>query len=235
VKVSFRKLVRTVLPTPLAESLKALKRAALNQRAPEQVFGRIFAENRWNGTESISGPGSTLTATTAIRAELPQIIHEFGVTSILDVPCGDAFWIAGCLPSGVRYIGGDVVPHIVDTARRHRGSLGEFRVINLVEDVLPEADLLVVRDCLIHLPNKMVCAALANIRRSKIGLLLATTYPTTTENIDIEIGGFRSVNLMLPPFRLPRAARLVVESESTAQRVKAMGLWRVSQLPEGIS
>ncbi len=42
------------------------------------------------------------------------------------------------------------------------------------------------------------------------------------ENADVETGGWRSLNLQLPPFNLPAPARLVVEH---AEQGKCLGLW----------
>ncbi len=215
------------LPEPIAEGVRAAKRAVLNRRAPAEVFRGIFIDNAWDGTESISGPGSTMAASANVRTALPGLLRELGIRSLLDAPCGDAYWISTCFPPDVRYIGGDVVPEIIERNGTERGGLGEFRVMDLVSDDLPEADLILVRDCFIHLPNAWVRKALANIRRARIGYLLTTTFPDLGANADIEVGGFRPVNLQAPPFNLPRPERLIVESESAA---KQLGLWRLSEV-----
>lgn len=213
------------LPAPIAEGVRATKRAILNRRAAADVFRGIFVENGWDGTESVSGPGSTMAASANIRAALPGLLSELGVRSFLDAPCGDAFWISTCFPPDVRYIGADIVPEIVERNRLERSRLGEFRVLDLVADDLPQVDLILVRDCFIHLPNGWVRKALANIRRAKIRYLLTTTFPELSGNPDIEVGGFRPVNLQAAPFSLPPPERLIVESESAR---KQLGLWRLS-------
>jgi hypothetical protein len=220
-----RRKALSYLPDPIADSLRAAKRAVLNRRPPADVFRRIFVENAWDGTESVSGPGSTMAASANIRAALPRLLRELNVRTLLDAPCGDAHWISTCLPTDVRYIGGDIVAEIIERNRTEWSGLGEFLVMDLVSDDLPEADLILVRDCFIHLPNAWVRKALANIQRAKIGYLLTTTFPDLVANADIEVGGFRPVNLQASPFNLPPPERLVVESESA---FKQLGLWRLS-------
>lgn len=167
-----------------------------------------------------------MVATENVRAALPGLIDELGVKTMLDLPCGDSYWIVNCLPTDIKYIGGDVVPEIITRNQAINTQLGDFHVLDLVSDVLPPADLLLVRDCLIHLPNSMVQRALINIRRAEISYLLTTTYPEIVENVEIEIGGFRKLNLEHAPFNLPKPICLIGENESG----KAMGLWHNSAL-----
>src|SRR4051794_26488349 len=116
------------------------------------VFQRIFEENRWGNNESVSGEGSNLERTAVIRSQLPALLKRHGVKSMLDAPCGDFFWMQAVPLADIKYIGIDIVQAIVDRnvdlyARPHR----EFLVGDLVQDVLPAADLILCRDCLVHL------------------------------------------------------------------------------------
>ena len=58
-------------------------------------------------------------------------------------------------------------------------------------------------DVLFHLPNKDVITVLANFANSEIPYLLTTTYTFPKRNEDVKPGGFRFINLQLPPFLLP--------------------------------
>ena len=228
-----RALGRTVvasLPKPVSEALRGAKRSLLNQRQASDVFRRIYKNNEWDGTESISGPGSTLAATTGPRAVLPGLIEQLGVHTLLDIPCGDAHWISTCLPEGVAYIGGDIVPELVERNRRTCASFGTFAVLDLVSDELPRADLLLVRDCFIHLPNAMVRKAIANIRRAPITYLLTTTFPNETTLTDIELGGYRPINLTLREFGLPPPLLVSLDEDGVRANGKSLGLWRVGEI-----
>jgi hypothetical protein len=221
-----RSVVRA-MPGPLADAMRGAKRAFVNRRGAANVFRDIYVGNAWDGTESVSGPGSTMAATANIRAALPGLIDELGINVLLDVPCGDAFWIGQCLPPGLRYIGGDVVPEIVAHNKKTRPEMGTFDVLDLVNDPLPKADLILVRDCFIHLPNKMVRQALENIKRADARFLLTTTFPHESGNSDIELGGYRPVNLMASPFELGKPERILLDEDGTRRNGKHLGLWKL--------
>ncbi|NDE22224.1 MAG: hypothetical protein EBZ96_04995, partial [Synechococcaceae bacterium WB9_3_282] len=50
------------------------------------IFNYYYINNFWGDSESVSGPGSTLAYTENLRAELPKLVEELEVTSILDSP-----------------------------------------------------------------------------------------------------------------------------------------------------
>jgi SAM-dependent methyltransferase len=227
--VTWLRRVVSALPSPVAEMLRSTKRAILNRRAPRDVFTRIAEENAWDGTESVSGPGSTLEATALLRAALPGLLAKYEVRSLLDIPCGDAYWIVGTLPGDIAYTGADIVPALIDRSRAENPDFGTFEVLDLVSDDLPQADLVMVRDCFIHLPHGLVRKAIDNVKRSGARVLLTTTYPGHAENIEIEIGGFRPIDLQKPPFNLPRPLEVIPETEG-ATSGKSMALWDVSTL-----
>lgn len=215
------------LPEPLARNIRGVKRAVLNRRSPEKVFRNIFHNNAWDGTESVSGPGSTLAATATIRTHIPSFLAQVGAASLLDIPCGDAFWIGQCLPSHIRYTGADIVPEIVARNTRQHAATGTFLVRNIVTDALPKADVALVRDCFIHLPNAMILAAIENLRRAGIGYLLTTTFPARASNTDIEIGGFRPVDMQKPPFNFPAPLAICEDMAEGVANNKQLGLWRL--------
>lgn len=101
--------------------------------------------------------------------------------------------------------------------------LGRFEVLDLVTDPLPPADLVLVRDCVIHLPNRAILRALANLQRAGGRMLPTTTYPGCSDDPDSEIGGFRPIDLQRPPFGLPPPPETIPETEG-ATSGKAMAL-----------
>ena len=56
-------------------------------------FDSIYKRNLWNGAETRSGPGSSKAATEKLAKWLPKLMTEINATSILDVPCGESYWI----------------------------------------------------------------------------------------------------------------------------------------------
>lgn len=200
----------------------------MREPALGEVFTRIYDANLWADPESRSGRGSTLARTEAIRRELPALLRDLGVGTLLDAACGDFNWMSRIDLGGIGYVGVDVVAVLVAENRRRCGGEGrEFVLADITRDPLPRADAVLCRDCLIHLSLDAARAALANFKRSGARHLLATTHTDVRRNIDIENGSWRSLNLQLPPFDFPPPARLVVEDEAAG---KCLGVWALAEL-----
>lgn len=197
-------------------------------------FTEIYRSNYWGSRDSASGSGSSLHATIAVRRELLRLIERFQVRKLLDAPCGDMRWMSLVLEqTRVDYIGGDIVPGLVEQNRRVHGAAGRrFIQIDIARDRLPEADLMVCRDCLFHLSEADALSALWNFARSSIPWLLTTTYknPTNRPNVDIETGGFRHIDLFLPPFGLDRAVHARFDDWNEPEAPREMCLWSREQI-----
>lgn len=200
-------------------------------RSRETRFTCIAESGGFGSSPSLSGEGSSLEATEIIRNLLPQIIERYRVTSLLDIPCGDFYWMQHLDLNNVQYVGIDIVRSIVDTnnSRFRRGNM-RFIVGDICNDVLPRADLAMSRDCMIHLKLREIQRALRNLKASGAGLLLLSTYPEEKVNAEIDPRFFRKINLEMPPFGLPKPLELFWESKSKCNG-KALGLWRNSDLP----
>ena len=132
----------------------------------EERFQHIYKSNHWSEAESVSGPGSTLEETEPLRRELPSLLRELGATSMLDLPCGDFHWMQHTNLAGIDYIGGDLVGSLIDRNQAKHACDGvEFRKIDLVNDTLPAVDVILCRDCLVHLSFADAQVALANVAR----------------------------------------------------------------------
>ena len=198
----------------------------------EERFRHIYKSNHWSEAESVSGPGSTLEETEPIRRELPSLLKELGATSLLDLPCGDFHWMKNVDLTGVHYIGGDLVGDLVERNHAKHACDGvEFRKIDLVNDTLPAADVILCRDCLVHLSLTDMQAALVNISRSGAKWLLTTNFPSVTQNDDIVTGQWRPVNLTLPPLNLPQPTEIIAENCLENEFAdKTLGRWLVEKL-----
>ncbi len=204
-------------------------------RSATEVFTLIHDRNYWNSQESVSGTGSELGQTVALVHALPALFKEFDIKSILDVPCGDLNWMKEVPLDGVRYIGGDIVEKLIHRNRARftaRPEL-EFRVLDLLKDPLPTTDLVLVRDCMVHLPLADITTVLQRIKASGSRYLLATTFTRHAENRDIRMGDWRPVNLTVAPFNLPTPLRLIDEGCMEGEGRygdKAMALWDLRSL-----
>ena len=173
----------------------------------EEVFTRIYKRNRWRSKESRSGQGSELIYTTNLRNHLPEILKNYHVYRLLDAPCGDFNWMHHVIPNlDVEYIGGDIVNDLVkeNQLKFGGGKNVEFIQIDIRNDPLPVADLMIVRDCLFHLSFVDIYQFFENFCRSEIRLLLTTTHlPSSGLNSDIKTGDYRQIFLFSSPFCFP--------------------------------
>jgi hypothetical protein len=199
----------------------------------EERFSEIYRRRFWEAPESISGPGSSLTQTRALIERLPTLWRELDVKTILDAPCGDFNWMQAVDLSDVHYTGADIVADIVTQNQARFGSDRiRFTNLNLTRDPLPKCDLVFCRDGLVHLSYQDIDQALLNLARSGCRFLMATTFPGHFENRDIHTGDWRTLNLEIPPFNFPPPLHLLIEGcPEEGFEDKAMGLWRIRDLP----
>jgi SAM-dependent methyltransferase len=196
----------------------------------QRIFTYINQVNLWESAESVSGRGSELDCTAAIRAELPSLLQEFEVKSILDAPCGDFNWMRHLLLSEIRYTGVDVVSDMIGQNQRNYGTdTIRFKRADITKDELPNADLIICRDCLVHLSFWDISQALQQFKRSNAKYLLMTTYPATVVNRNTPTGSWRSLNLQLSPFNFPPPLKLLADPSDDTQvnPDKSLGLWKL--------
>jgi hypothetical protein len=198
-------------------------------------FERIEQTNLWGAASSVSGLGSEDAATAVIRDALPLLLQRLGAHSLLDAPCGDAGWI-GRIKLDLDYTGVDIVPSLIAANRQRvaRGELsGRFLVADITREALPRADVVLCRDCLVHLSFCNIARAVANFRASGAHFLLVTTFPEWDGNRDCEDGDWRVLNMEKAPFDWPAPRELInerCEEGGGGWRDKSLGLWRLDQL-----
>ena len=205
----------------------------------EGIFTGIYRSGIWRkmtpAGESHSGPGSTLAATKVVRDALPTIVKQFGIKTVLDVPCGDFNWMQH-VELGAEYIGADIVRELVEYNVKTYAAPGrKFVQLDLMTDPLPQAELILCRDCFGHFCIEDAWLAIENIRRSSARYLLATTYTKRHANpVRTHTGNWYPCALHCAPFRFPAPLRVYNERCCEAQmrvRDKSLGLWRVADIP----
>ena len=201
---------------------QAYERILASDSAKER-FSQIYARNIWGSPESGSGPGSEAAYTQRLRDWLVETLPALKVHRFVDAPCGDFNWMRLVLPHvNVDYHGFDIVESVIDRNRRkYGGDRVRFDVADLCSDPLPSCDLLMVRDCLVHLAFADVNKVLANLARTDYRYLLTTTHTVESAltNTDIVTGSFRFIDLFRAPFHFD------------PDSVKA----RVADFPEGFA
>lgn len=188
------------------------------------VFQKIYKGNMWGGKESISGPGSSLQETKELIGKLPELFTLFKINTILDAPCGDFNWMKHVdMKSISQYIGIDIVPQLIEKNNHKYGSeQRSFLVLDISKDPLPQADLILCRDCLVHFSIADIERTLANFRKSSARYLLTTTFNEHYTNNDIKTGDWRFLNLEREPFSFPSPIYIIKEHPVWD---KCMSLW----------
>jgi hypothetical protein len=221
---------KTVAERRFAERAEELTGLGLQER-----FERIYSTNLWSDPESRSGVGSGLDSTRVLRAELPAALRKLEARVLLDVPCGDFTWMEHVDLRGIEYIGGDIVPSIIEENQRlHATESRRFTLVDLTRDELPGADVLLCRDCLVHLSYANIRAVLANIARSNIRYVLMTSFPGRGGNRDVQDGDWRTLDFQATPFSFPEPRLTIVEEceeEDGSYADKSLLAWRVAELP----
>ena len=197
----------------------------------QELFTNYYKTNFWQGSESLSGPGSDRSQTRFLIKELEALLKFYEIKSILDVPCGDWNWMRDVNLSGITYIGGDIVePLIAQNQDKFGSKTVQFRVIDICKDQLPQVDLIIVRDCFIHLPLVEIKKALDNIKASGSKFALISIHPWLylEANQEIEVGQWRRVDLTRKPFYWAPPNRIIVEANTFGEDYdKSMGLWPI--------
>lgn len=192
------------------------------------VFDDIYHSNGWKNDESVSGHGSTLDITANIRAELPTLFAQLGITSVFDGACGDYHWFKEMDLPGIKYTGADIVPELVEADQRKYGDANHnFLFLDITQHMIGNHDMVLVRDVLGHLTNRQVKWALENIRHSGSKYMLATTFPNHHPEGDIHEGQWRPINLE-EFWGLSTPLKLINEGETRKGfEDKSLGLWRL--------
>jgi hypothetical protein len=167
------------------------------------------------------------------------LLQRLGARSLLDAPCGDAGWI-GRIKLDLDYTGIDIVPSLIETNRRRVAGgdwSGRFLVADVTRDALPRADVILCRDCLVHLSFDNIARAVASFAESGAGFLLVTTFPEWDANRDCADGDWRALNMEKAPFNWPAPRALInerCEEGGGGWRDKSLALWRLDELPDRI-
>jgi SAM-dependent methyltransferase len=161
-------------------------------------FAAIYDRNEWGFQ---SGVGAQPANNLEYSAFVQNFIHRNAVKSVVDFGCGDWQFSRFIDWTGLRYLGTDIVPGLIERNRRIFGQEHiAFELFSSV-DALPAADLLVCKDVLQHLPNPMVQQYLDQFK-SKFKFMLITNddAPIDYLNIEIQPGGWRTLRFDQPPF-----------------------------------
>lgn len=198
-------------------------------------FTKYFKENTFGSNESVSGEGSTMTQTAIIRIKIPELIKDYNIKTFIDAPCGDFNWMRHTDLSGLKkYIGLDIVPEIINANNeKYESEKISFYIKDICKDELPSGDILLCRDCLVHLTYKDSIKAIKNLKSSGITYFLVTTFTERTSNADLDKSIWRPLNMELPPYNFPKPVYLINEQCTEDDNIysdKSLGLYKISDI-----
>ena len=197
-------------------------------------FSAIYNTNKWGSQESCSGYGSTLTQTQNIRENLPRLIKKYEIKSVLDIPCGDFNWLSTIDLDLEDYIGADIVSELIcANQEKFQSNNCCFELLDVTSSKLPQVDLILCRDCLVHFSYNDIRSAIGNFKKSGAKCLLTTTFIDRHFNRNIITGGWRPLNLEKSPFNFPKPLTIILEGCTEANKQfydKALALWKLADI-----
>ena len=175
--------------------------------ARREYFDEVYNQNLFSGSESLSGPGSTLNETEEVRRIISYVLNKFECTSLLDLPCGDFKWMRELTLDGVNYTGADVSTVVISKLQNEFSGNGRrFMQIDICDEVPPNHDLVFTRDLLVHQSYHEAKLTINNLIESGSRYLLTTTFPLHHKNTNIKKSQesfWYPINIMDKPFHFP--------------------------------
>ncbi|MCQ6274858.1 class I SAM-dependent methyltransferase [Bacillus sp. V3B] len=200
----------------------------------KEIFTNIHKKNAWGNFHSVSGSGSSITQTTTLIQGLPKLIKHLKVKKMIDAPCGDFNWMKEIYENLEIYIGIDIVNEIIErNKKQYLADNLQFIHSDITKDPLPEGDLILCRDCLVHFSFSDIRLAINNFKASRSRYLLTTTFTNRKSNTDIKTGAWRPLNLEMKPFNFPRPIYVINENctEGNMQYTdKSLALWDLNTI-----
>ena len=204
----------------------------------KRIFARIYKAKAWGTDETISGIGSKLNATIAIREQLPVLFKKYGIKRLLDVGCGDFNWMKRIVGNLDYYIGIDIVGEIISKNNElYKSKNIEFKE----EDILTlkldphQFDAVMIANVFPHFSNNDILAVLNKISVSNIKYAFITHYTDHKQNYDIKTGDWRLLNLTIDPFNLTHPLEIIKCNDLHDISVrksddKTLSMWSVKSL-----
>lgn len=210
----------------------AIKGRMLEASTRRERFSAIYDHGLWQHSVQEtpgSGEGSSLQATTLLRAALPDMLNDLEIRALVDLGCGDFTWMR-TLELAQEYKGVDVVPSVIEANMRHfANAKRSFFCLDAADDELPDGDAILCREILFHLSFADIRSVLANCAKKERRYFMATTDSSTLINADIRSGDFRRLNLNRAPFFFPPPDRAIMDD--AVEEGRKIGIWKWDRLP----
>ena len=202
----------------------------------QERFEMIYNENFWESNESSSGIGSEIKNTKEVLKAIKLVIKEYKIKSIIDIPCGDFNWMSSLDMENIDYKGFDIVRSVIkENNKKYKKPNVNFYYSDIINSELPKADLMFVRDCLVHFSFKDIKKSIFRIKQSKSIYLMTTSFVNLKTNSNIFTGNWRPINLEKKPFNFPEPIITINENCEEMNGIysdKCICLWEIEKLPD---
>lgn len=190
----------------------------------EKVFTEIYDKGVWGKNKQgvgHSGGGSDYKNALAYIKFLEEFMALKEVRSVVDFGCGDWTFSQHVNWSGIEYLGIDVVKKVIENnTEKYSSSNVTFISADGVNYELPEADLIVCKDVLQHLPNDDIKLFLKQLYKFKHCLITNDIDPhPQNNNAQISVGNWRPIDLTIAPFNL-KAEKIFIYKGDIGGRYK---------------
>jgi 2-polyprenyl-3-methyl-5-hydroxy-6-metoxy-1,4-benzoquinol methylase len=225
-----KKYIKKVIPKNIISFAKSI----YSSNSAKETFTTIYKKNHWKSKESISGTGSSLSQTKTIINGIDSLINEFNIKTVLDLPCGDFNWMKYVDFKNIDYTGADIVDELIDVNKNtYTTNNIHFKTIDLISDNLSYYDLIINRDCLVHLSFEDIQKCIQRIKESNSKYLLTTTFINRELNEDIITGDWRTLNFKIEPFKFPEPKMIINENcneRDNKYKDKSLGLYLIEDI-----
>ena len=180
----------------------------------KKIFTSIYKSNHWSNDHkflsnefvSVSGPGSNINTEQffSLVKNFTQIITDYDIKSLLDMPCGDFLWIHKIIKDkNIDYLGIDIVEELIEENKtRYKNKNFNFENHNILNfSTKKHFDLILIRDLFIHVKNPNILQIIQNVKQMNFRYVALNSYNNET-NKDVIEGQHRKVNLLIEPFNL---------------------------------
>lgn len=201
----------------------------------ETIFTDIYRNNLWFNKHK-SGGGADDLQTYIIRQQIPKLVENYKINSLLDCPCGDINYMKQIFHLIPNYTGCDIVEDLINTHKKTFPNKN-FIKLNISEDKIPLNDLILCRDLFVHFSYDAIKKTIKNIKSSGCKYILMTTFTNRNKNEELNRLGYdwRTLNFEIEPFNFPKPLYIINENCSEGDNMykdKSLGLWEIKDLPD---
>lgn len=167
----------------------------------KEIFNNIYQFNAWGKG---SGPGSIYENCKVYVQYLQNFLKHNNIKSVCDVGCGDWQFSKHIDWKGIDYTGIDVSNIILENTKKYSTDNVKFLELNAIEDGIPDAELLIMKDVIQHWSNDDIVKFLPKLFNYKY-CLITNGFPNdllSQLNQNTNTGNFRPVDLSQSPFNV---------------------------------